>query len=159
MTKLCLRSICFLLLAAAFGLAQTSTSEITGTVRDSSGAVVPGAQVTLLNEATGITFHQQTTQAGVFDFPSIPVGKYTLSVEVKGFKTFKRTGNTLEVGTVLGVEVNLEIGQAGEVVTVEARGATLQTTNAALSHVVEQQAIVELPLNGRNPVTPLQLEP
>ncbi|MEO8028061.1 MAG: carboxypeptidase regulatory-like domain-containing protein, partial [Bryobacteraceae bacterium] len=149
------------MLALAIGplCAQTSTSEISGTVRDSSGAVVPGAQVTLTNESTGIVFRQQTTPAGVFDFPSIAVGQYTLQVEMKGFKTAKRTGNTLTVGTVLGVEMILEVGQLGDTVTVEARTEALQTTNAAVGNVVEHKAIVELPLNGRNPLTLLTLEP
>ncbi len=146
-------------LSASLGLAQSAKSEINGVVRDSSGAVVPGAQVTLTNDATGISFRQTTTPAGVFDFPSITVGQYSLGVEMKGFKTAKRTGNTLTVGTVVAVEIVLEVGQTGETVTVESRGEQLQTTNAAVGNVVEHKAIVELPLNGRNPLTLLTLEP
>src|SRR6266568_1355603 len=157
--KLFVRVLIFFLAVSSAAWPQTSTSEITGVVNDSSGARIPGADVTLTNEATGLTYRQQSTQTGVFDFPSIPVGSYTLTAELKGFKTFKKTGNTLQVGTPLSLEATLEVGLATEVITVEARGEVLQTTNAALGNVVERAAIVSLPLNGRNPLTLLVLEP
>src|SRR5437016_5941659 len=91
-------AIAFLLLAAAFALAQTSTSELSGTVRDNTGAVVPGAGVTLTNEQTGVTYKQRTTDSGLYSFPALPVGSYTVTVEVQGFKTARLTKNTLEIG-------------------------------------------------------------
>jgi hypothetical protein len=139
--------------------AQTSTSQLSGTVSDSSQALVPNAKVSAVNEATGVRFNQETTSAGVFAFPSVPVGTYTLRVEMPGFRTYEKTGITLLVNTPLEVPVTLEIGQSSEVVKVEASGEQLQTTNATIANVVEQKAIVELPLNGRNPLTLLLFEP
>jgi len=82
---------------------KVSTSEITGTVRDSARAVVPGASVTAVNEATGVTSRQTTTNAGLYAFPALPSGSYTITAEIAGFKTSRKTGNLLVVGTPLTV--------------------------------------------------------
>ncbi|HBY61071.1 MAG TPA: TonB-dependent receptor, partial [Solibacterales bacterium] len=144
---------------AVFAWAQTSTSQIAGTVSDSSQAVVPGATVTARNEATGIVYRQETTAAGLFAFPSIPVGTYTVTVEAKGFKKYQAPGVTVVINTPLAVDITLQIGETTETVVVEAAAEQLQTSNATLGNVVEQKAIVNLPLNGRNPLTLLALEP
>jgi len=139
--------------------AQTSTSQISGTVRDASGAVVPGAAVTLTNESTGVVLKQTATDAGVYAFPAIPVGVYTVKVEASGFKSFVRTGNTVQINTPVTVDVGLEVGTASESVQISAAAETLQTTTATIGNVVEQRAIVSLPLNGRNPLNLLMYEP
>jgi len=140
-------------------MAQTGTSNITGTVRDPQGAVVAGATVTATNEATGVKNTQTTTDSGFFAFSAMPVGNYTFTVERQGFKTFEKTGNALEVGTPLTVDLSLQVGDVAEKVTVVAGTETLQTGNATIGNVVEQKAIEALPLNGRNPLTLLLLEP
>src|SRR6266536_2762246 len=140
-------------------LAQTSTSSITGRVVDSRDAILPGATVTVTNEATGLSQTQTTTESGVYAFASLPVGTYTVTVEQTGFKKFQQTHNALEVGTPLAVDVVLEIGQVSEVVTVQGGTEQLQSSNATIGNVVEQKAIEALPLNGRNPLTLLLLEP
>ena len=150
----------FVILLGAFSLsAQTGTSNITGTVRDTNGAVVAGASVTARNDATGVTSTQVTTDSGVYAFSSLPVGKYTITVEKQGFKTLQKTDNVLEVGTPLTVDAALEVGQVSETVTVQSGAEQLQTANATIGNVVEQKAIETLPLNGRNPLTLLLLEP
>src|SRR5436305_11893284 len=106
--------------------AQMSTSEITGTVHDATGAVVPGAAVTATNEATGVTYKQNTTQSGLYAFPALPAGTYTIAVEMQGFRTSKKTGNVLAVGTPLAVDISLEVGAASETISVEATAAQLQ---------------------------------
>ncbi len=146
-----------LLSAACF--AQTSTSEISGTVRDNSSAVIPGAAVTLQNEATGVTYKQKTTDTGLYSFPSLPIGAYTVTVEMEGFKTARLTKNTLAVGSPLSVDVTLEVGQLKDVVSVEGQADQIQTSNATLGNVVTSKEATELPLNGRNPLTLLVLEP
>ena len=147
-------------IAAALILnAQTSTSSITGTVTDTSGAVVPGAAVTLANDETGITATQKTNQAGVYSFPSIPIGKYSVRVEHRGFKSVRRTGNTLSIGSPIDIPITLEVGESGDAITVAAAAETLQTTDASIGNVVTQKEISELPLNGRNPLGLLVLEP
>jgi hypothetical protein len=148
-----------LVICASAALGQTGTSGISGTVRDVNGAVVANATVTAKSEATNVSQNQNTTDAGVFAFASLPVGNYTISIEKSGFKTYKKTGNALEVGTPLTVDATMEIGQVSETVTVTGGTEQLQTANATIGNVVEQKAIEALPLNGRNPLALLLLEP
>jgi len=140
-------------------MAQTSTSQMGGTVTDPSGAQVPDAIVTLLNEATGIAQKQLTTQAGLFTFPSIPVGTYTVRVEAMGFKVYEKRGNTVQVNTPLELSFRLQVGEATETINVSEAAEGLQTSSAVLGNVVDQKAIVTLPLNGRNPLNLLIYEP
>jgi hypothetical protein len=130
-----------------------------GRVSDAKQASIAGATVTVTNEATGVSQSQTTTEAGVFAFDSLPVGDYSVTVEQSGFKKFQKTGNHLQVNTPLTVDVVLEIGQLSEMVTVQGGVEQLQTANATIGNVVEQKAIEALPLNGRNPLTLLLLEP
>src|SRR6267142_5287052 len=144
---------------AVTAIAQTGTSNITGTVRDTAGAVVPGATVTAKNEATGVTSTQTTNDSGLYAFTALPVGNYTITVEKQGFKTLQKTHNALQVGEPLTVDAALEVGAVSETVTVTGGTEQLQTANATMGNVVEQKAIEALPLNGRNPLTLLLLEP
>ena len=156
MQKLMRVSCSFLILivlGVAAAIAQTGSSNITGSVRDVNGAVVPGATVTAKNEATGVISTQTTTDSGLYAFSSLPVGKYTITVEKQGFKTLQKTNNVLEVGIPLTVDVALEVGLVSETVTVQSGLEQLQTANATIGNVVEQKAIEALPLNGRNPLT------
>jgi hypothetical protein len=140
-------------------VAQTGTSNISGTVKDTGGAVVPGATVTAKNDATGVTHTQTTTDSGLYSFSSLPVGIYTITIEKQGFKTLQKTNNALQVGEPLVVDGSLEVGSVSETVTVQSGAEQLQTANATIGNVVEQKAIEALPLNGRNPLTLLLLEP
>ena len=142
---------------ASFG--QTSTTQFSGTVTDSSGSLVPAATVTATNEATGLKYTLTTTGAGLYAFPSIPVGSYTLSIEKTGFKRYALTKIVLQINTPATVDATLDIGSAAETVQVEATAETLQTNNATLGNVVEHKAIEALPLNGRNPLNLLIYEP
>jgi hypothetical protein len=151
--------LALLALSAAAGFAQTSTSRITGTVTDPSGAVVPGASVTAIDEATRVTYSQVTTEGGLFSFPSLPLGLYTIKVELTGFKTAENKGNLLEINTPLIVNVRLQVGGTSEVVSVTGGYEKLETTSAKIGNIIEEKAIETLPLNGRNPLTLLTLEP
>lgn len=148
-----------LLAIAVTASAQTSTSRISGTVMDPTGAVVPNATVTLVNEATGLIEKQQTTEAGLYSFPALPVGVYTVRVEAAGFRAAVRPGIVLQVNTPAVVDITIEVGSPTESVVVSAAAELLQTASATLGHVVEQRAIASLPLNGRNPLTLLMYEP
>jgi hypothetical protein len=148
-----------LVFSAAAGFGQTSTSRITGTVTDPSGAVVPAASVTAINEATGITYTQVTTEGGLYSFPSLPIGLYTIKVELTGFKTAENKSNVLEINTPLVVNVHLQVGGTNEVVSVIGGYEKLETTSAKIGNIIEQKAIESLPLNGRNPLSLLTLEP
>jgi len=115
-------------LIAGVALAQTATSRITGTVSDASGALVPGAMVTVRNEATGVAYTQPTTEAGLYGFSSLPVGTYTITVALAGFKTANKTGNILEVNTPLVINIALEVGGVTETVSIAAEVEVLQTS-------------------------------
>src|SRR6266508_219123 len=148
-----------LTIAAAVATAQTGTSRITGTVLDSRGSIVPDATVAVVNEATGVSQTQATNDAGVYAFPSLPAGDYTVTVEKSGFKKFQKTNNALQVNTPLTLDAVMEVGQVSETVTVQGGAEQLQTNNATIGNVVEQKAIEQLPLNGRNPLNLIAYEP
>src|SRR5947199_2901402 len=126
--------------------AQTGTSNITGSVRDTAGAVVPGATVTAKNDATGVTSTQTTNDSGLYAFTSLPVGNYTITVEKQGFKTLQKTHNALQVGEPLTVDDALEVGSVSETVTVNGGTEQLQTANATMVTVEEQKASEQMPV-------------
>lgn len=153
-------ALCFILLLTPLCvMAQTGTSRITGTVTDPQGSVIADAQITVKNEATGVTYTGKTTSAGVYAFPSLPAGEYSITVEATGFRKFVSTRNVLTVGSPLVVDAALEVGAATEVVEVQGAYEKLDTSHAMLGDVVGQRAIRDLPLNGRNPLTLITLEP
>lgn len=139
--------------------AQVSTSGITGTVTDPSGALIPNAKVTATDEATGVHQATQTTSAGLFSFPSMTPGAYTIEIEATGFDRYVGKGNILTVGQPLVVNVKLQVGSTATTVEVQGNYERLQTTNATLGNVIDRRAIQNLPLNGRNPLNLIALEP
>src|SRR5579875_1922678 len=139
--------------------AQVGTSSITGVVTDPSGARIPGARVTALNEQTNISYQTTTTAAGTYAFASLPVGSYTVTVEAQGFKKWVGQHNVLNVGAPLVVNVTLQVGSLESTVRVEGAYERLQTTNATISDVVTGSEIRNLPLNGRNPLNLINIEP
>lgn len=135
-------------LPRAFGQ-LAGTGNIQGTVSDVSGAVVPNAQVAVTNQATGIKRQTVSTGGGVYSFPNLPVGTYNLSATAPGFKTYTQMGIVLEVGSNIGINVNLAVGAANQEVEVQANGIALQTEDTSFKQTIDQQEINELPLNGR----------
>jgi hypothetical protein len=147
------------LLVASLASAQVSTSNISGAVTDKSGAVIVGAKVVAKNEATGVTYQTVTSSAGDYGISSIPPGAYSVTVTLSGFRTFTSVHNSLNVGAPLVVDAVMEVGQISEVVQVESSYTKLETTNATVSGVVTRREVAELPLNGRNPLNLIILEP
>ena len=88
--------------------------------------------MTAKNEATGVTYTQMTTEAGLYGFPSLPAGIYTITVVLPGFKTANKTGNILEVNTPLVINMTLEVGGITETVSIAAEADVLQTSNAVI---------------------------
>jgi hypothetical protein len=139
-----------LILFPLIGRAQIAgTGNIQGTVTDPSGAVIPNAQVTLTNVATGGKHQSASSSGGVFSFPNLRVGTYNLSVTASGFKAYTRTGIVLEVGSNIGVNVTMAVGATTQEVTVAANGIALQTQDTSFKQTINDQEINELPLNGR----------
>lgn len=140
--------------------AQVGTSSITGIVTDSSGAVVANAKVEAKNDDTGVVYEQNTTTAGTYAFPSLTPGRYSVTVTMPGFQTFSSTHNILTVGTPLVVDVVMKVGTVGQTVeVVESNYQRLETSNATVSDIMDTKQVQELPLNGRNPLALLTLEP
>jgi hypothetical protein len=141
--------IASLLLGAPQAAAQ-ATAAIVGTIRDSSGAGVPGASVSVSNVRTGYTLKRTTGTDGTYSIPLLPVGEYRLEVEASGFQRYVRVGIVLAVNDRATVDATLQIGELTESVTVSAAATLLETQSGTLKGLVEQQKIVNLPLNGRD---------
>src|SRR6266571_4884726 len=140
-----------LLLAIAAPVhAQTPSGEISGTVVDSSGLSVPGVTVTLTNQATNVVRVVQTNEVGLYVISAIPPGTYDLKAELSGFRTVEHKGIVVQVGSANRLALTMEVGNLTETLEVVAHAPLIQTENAAISTVIENRAIVELPLNGRN---------
>jgi hypothetical protein len=146
------------LLSAGTVKAQ-ATAQITGTVKDSSGGVLPGASVTATQTETGFKREAISDADGVFILPSLPIGPYRLDVALQGFRTSIQTGIVLQVNSNPNVPVVLELGTVQEAITVTANTQTVETRALGISQVMENKRILELPLNGRNPADLLALLP
>lgn len=144
-----------ILLCGLFGpiaFAQTSASEVKGTVEDEQGAVIAGATVKLIDEATKRELSTTSTGEGYYVFPNVQVGTYTVTAERSGFQKKAIEGVRLNVGVPATLNIVLTAGSVAEVVTVSDVSAPINTTNAELSTTVQTQQINDLPLNGRNPL-------
>jgi hypothetical protein len=140
-------------------VAQTPTGEITGTVTDTSGAVVVDATVTVTNTATNIERVAKTNGSGIYDMPALPPGNYILRVEKEGFSAEVRTGIDLQVAQVARFDTSLKIGNVNQTVEVKGGAPLLETEGTAVGTVIENRRIVELPLNGRNYLSLTALTP
>jgi hypothetical protein len=132
-------------------LAQVApTGTVSGVVKDSLGLVVPNARVTIVNADSNYTRTATTKDDGGYSFVALPVGRYNVRVETAGFKTETESGIVLDVSQEAVVNFGLQIGTIQDQVVVQADEARVDTTTSSLGHVVDNQQIVELPLNGRN---------
>src|SRR5579859_5211905 len=147
-----LGAICVVVLFSAGAFAQSDKGTIGGFIRDTSGAVIPGARVTLTDEGTGET-HQATTDAqGHYTVTNLTAGSYTLSAEVKGFKKYVSNNNVLGANTTLSLDAPLTIGAMTEEVTVSATAEVLQTESGAVQAEITGKQVSDQELNGRNPL-------
>ena len=148
-----------LLAASAVLTAQAPTAELTGTIRDASGAVVPDAEVVATNEATGLSRKVRSNELGYYTVPLLPPGLYRMTVKREGFRSVERKGLQLHVNDKVTVDSSLELGSLTEMVSVIAESALLQTEQASQGAVIDNTKIVNLPLNGRNPFSLAALTP
>ena len=139
-----------ILLTAAAAWAQTATGTITGTVTDSSGAMVAGAKVAVTNVNTSSKVEVMTNEAGNYTAPLLPLGEYAVGVSAAGFKGFNQTGIRLSVQQQARVDVVLQVGGVNESISVEADAAVVEATSSSVGKVVDNKRILELPLNTRN---------
>jgi outer membrane receptor protein involved in Fe transport len=143
-------SFLILVVAAPLGAAQTTTAAFLGTVMDSSGAVLPGAQVTASNIDTGLKRTTVSNEEGRFLLSELPPGSYELTVSLPSFETLVRKGLTLTVGQQASLTLSLKVGGANEQVVVTGDAPIVETSQSSVSGVVEEKRITELPLNGRD---------
>src|SRR5215510_3144060 len=135
-------------LSSAQAWAQAS-AQISGTVKDPSGAVLPGAEITATQMETGIARMTVSNETGAYVLPNLPVGPYKLEASLPGFRTFVQTGMVLEVNSNPVLNVTLEVGQRTEQVEVQANAALVETRSVGVGQTMEFRRILELPLNGR----------
>ncbi|MGA2599776.1 MAG: TonB-dependent receptor [Bryobacteraceae bacterium] len=156
-SQLCSLPTALLFLATA-AFPQAPTGDISGTVYDESGAVVPGAPVVIVNKDTGLQRTFTTGPNGIFSATSIPSGVYDVRIELQGFRTLIRQA-TVETGSVTAVDMHLQIGATKDVVTVEAVSPLVELERHTIDGVVNRQQIEDLPLNGRSFLQLAMLEP
>ena len=141
------------LLVLSFGVMTSwgqSTAQISGTVKDQTGAVLPGVQVTATQTATGLARSVLTDETGSYILPNLPVGPYKLEAALSGFRTFTQTGIVLQVSSNPVINVAMEVGQVSENVQVQADAALVETRSTGVGQVIDNTRVLELPLNGRN---------
>ena len=130
--------------------AAQATAAVVGTVRDSSGASIPGAKISVTNVRTGLVESRTTGADGGFSIPLLPVGEYKLQVEAAGFQGYVRSGISLAVNDKPTIDVVLQVGNLADSVTITAAAPLLEAQTGTLRGLVDQQRIVNLPLNGRD---------
>jgi hypothetical protein len=160
MKRIVLCIIVLLCLATGTVRAQVVDAQlITGTVTDPSGAVVQGATVTATNDATGLSRTVKSNDSGVYTALNLPIGTYSVTTVMTGFKKSVINGVIVDVGSKPSVPVALQLGETGQTVTVQANAMEIQTTSAEIGATISSQQATQIQLNGRNYVQLLTLAP
>src|ERR1041385_3983355 len=127
-----------------------ATAQISGTVRDQSGAVLPGVEITATQTETSVTRSTISNETGSYALPNLAIGPYRLEASLPGFRAFVQTGIELQVNTNPVINPVLQVGQVSEQVEVQANAALVETRTSGIGQVVETARVLELPLNGRS---------
>src|SRR5262245_33082111 len=146
-----------LLLVIAPGVVfAQSTAQISGSITDASGAILPGVEVTVTQTDTGSVRTAVTNETGAYVLANLPIGPYKVEAALPGFRTYVQNGVVLQVGSSPVINIKLEVGQVSETVEVQANAAMVETRATGISQVIDNTRVLELPLNGRQ-VTELVL--
>src|SRR5665213_3173779 len=145
-------AVWIMVLFSAGAFAQSDKGTIGGFIKDASGAVVPGARVVLTNEATGEAYQATADTQGHYTVTNLTAGDYSLTAEVKGFKKYVSSHNTLGANTTLDLDAPMTIGAMTEEVTVSATAEVLQTESGAVQAEITGKQVSDQELNGRNPL-------
>ncbi len=151
--------VAFMLIVTASAFCQLSTGTITGTVKDPSGALIPGVQVTIVQTDTNFVTNALTAEDGRYRVPSLLPGPYRITFELPGFKKLVREGVQLRVGDVLPVDGALELGEVNDQVEVTAQATMLQTETSSAGTITEGDTLYSMPLYQKNTATALSLVP
>jgi len=139
-----------LMMASSVVQAQVTTATVYGNITDPTGAAIPSAPVTATNELTGATIVTQSNSAGEFTFTFLPVGRYTIAIEARGFKGQRRTGLDLVAGQSVRLNSTLELGPVSESVTISGRAPILDTASSEQQQTMSTMEVRELPLPKRD---------
>ncbi len=150
--------LCVVLLSVLPTVAQTQAG-ISGVIRDPSGAVIPGVTITVTNPATNSARSVISNEAGVYNLPGLQPGKYNIKVELPGFRTITQNDVELQVQQSARLDFVLQVGELNQTVEVSGTAALIATENATVGTVIENQRIVDMPLNGRNFLQLVALSP
>ena len=127
-----------------------ATAQISGTVTDPTGALLPGVDITATQTDTALVRNTVSNETGAFDLTNLPIGPFRLEVSLPGFQTFVQTGIVLQVNDNAAFRVVLQVGQVAQTIEVQANAAMVETRNVGIGQIMENQQILELPLDGRN---------
>ena len=130
--------------------AQSPNGTINGRVLDPSNRVISGADILVINDATGVKYSGKTNEDGIYVVPNLPPGPYRLQVSKVGFKTLIKPDIVLNIQDALSINFTLPVGAVFETVTVEGGASMINTTDASVSTVVDQTYVKNMPLNGRS---------
>ncbi|MFY9977817.1 MAG: carboxypeptidase-like regulatory domain-containing protein, partial [Candidatus Sulfotelmatobacter sp.] len=150
--------LAFVIFVSAFGWASI-TGSISGVVTDKSGAVVPGATVVATNTLTGVQTTHQTDSKGFYNLPTLAVGSYNLVIKLAGFKTYQQNGLVIDANSALRVDAVLAVGSISEKIEVSTEAAQVETQSTQMGEVIEGTKMTSVPLNGRNFIDLLALQP
>jgi hypothetical protein len=150
--------VCFILACAFSASAQFDSAQISGLVRDQAGAVIPGVTVSIVNAGTSQQRETVTNEQGFYLLPNVPVGTYTVTAELPGFKKFVKTGVQLNAAINIRVDIDLAVGNISEVVEVQATTNEVVAETSVIGRSVGSQEIAQLPLAGRNVALAAQLK-
>ena len=148
-----------LLVGQTISLAQEGSGVLVGTVTDRSNAVVPGATVTITHTGTGLTRTTTTDSSGDYELRSLPIGRYDVVVTGSGFATLKSTGAEIAVGTKTRLDVQMQLATVTQDITVTAHSAVIDTESGSGGALLSSSQVTNLPLNGRNFLQLVPLEP
>ena len=139
-----------LVISSVVARAQVTTADLVGTVRDTSGGVMPGVIVAVTNEDTGVSRSMTTGAGGTYVFTSLQPGRYRLTAEISGFRKIERAGVALQVNQRAQIDLEMQLGLLSETVLIEGTAPLLETESSVLGSVIEEKQVQDLPLNGRN---------
>ena len=148
-----------ILLLTSFAVAQNFRGGINGTVTDQGGASLPGAQVEITEDATGVAHSTVSSSAGDFSFPDLPLGLYTVTATSSGFETLKVAKVQVSAGTIYSLALKLGVASQAITVEVNAAGVALDTTSTTQTTVLPTRTVQDTPMNGRDFTQFMQLTP
>ena len=144
-----LTMVVFLLSWVVCACAQTSLGRIRGTISDPNSAVIPAVEITAVNDETGVSTRTKSNEVGVYTFPALQPGRYTLTATAAGFKKSQRPGVILETSEALELDVKLQIGELSETVNVTAEAPLLESNSSSIGQFMDNRVVRELPMNAR----------